>query len=445
MKTIKTKIISTCLLMLATALNLAAQNKLWTLNDCINYALSKNIQVQQANLSGDRNLIYTEQAKAAKLPSLSGSARKNFNWSKSADSETGDYGSIDGSNNTSYSLNSSIALYNGMKLNNEIKQSELNLKSSLLYSETVKESVQLNILDAFLQVLYAKESVINAEKQIEATTEQLALAEERLNLGIISQSDYLQIKSELASEKLTLANAKSQLAITRVSLMQLMELPADNSFEIASVDMNGLLNKNITPQANEVYEQALAIKPQIKKAELDKQSAQLDEKIAKASLLPSLSLDAGLGTSYSSLTSRYNYTEQLKNQISPSLGLSLSIPIFQQKQAKTNISLAKIGVMDAELEEINTKNELRKEIEQAAVDVVSAQSEYEASLEQFQAVQESNEVANEKFHLGLMNSVDYLFEKTNLITSESKLLQSKYNLIFSYKILDFYKGVPLTL
>jgi len=135
----------------------------------------------------------------------------------------------------------------------------------------------------------------------------------------------------------------------------------------------------------------------------------------------------------------------LKNQISPSLGLSLSVPVFQKKQAKTSISLAKIGVMNAELEEINTKNQLRKEIEQAVVDVESAQLEYEASTEQYQAVQESNEVANEKFHLGLMNSVDYLFEKTNLITSESKLLQSKYNLIFSYKILDFYKGVSITL
>ncbi|HBL77787.1 MAG: hypothetical protein A2W90_02235 [Bacteroidetes bacterium GWF2_42_66] len=445
MKTIRTKIISTSLLMLAMLLNVAAQNKPWTLDDCINHALNNNIQVRQAALSGEQNQLYTDQAKAAKLPSLSASVRQNFNWNKSIESETGNFGNLEGSNNSSFSLGSSMTLYNGLKLNNQIKQSELNLQSSLLYSETVKESIELSILDAFLQVLYAQESVANAEKQIEATTEQLALAGERLNLGIISQSDYLQIKSELASEKQTLANAKSQLAIARVGLMQLMELPVDNTFEIASVDMNSLLNKNMMPDANEVFALALTIKPQIKKAELDKQSAQLDEKIAKASLLPSLSLDAGLGTSYSSISGGYNYSEQLKNQISPSLGLSLSVPVFQKKQAKTSISLAKIGVMNAELEEINTKNQLRKEIEQAVVDVESAQLEYEASTEQYQAVQESNEVANEKFHLGLMNSVDYLFEKTNLITSESKLLQSKYNLIFSYKILDFYKGVSITL
>ena len=431
--------------MLATVVQLSAQDKTWSLEGCINYALSKNISVQQANLSTNRDQLYTEQAKAAKLPSLSGSVRQNFNWDKSLDSQTGNYGSLNGSNSTSYSVSSSMTLFNGMKLNNQIKQSELNLQSSQFYSETVKESLELNILNAYLQVLYAKESVSNAEKQIEATAEQLALAEERLNLGIISQSDYLQIKSELATEKLTLANAKSQQSISRVSLMQLMELPVNNNFAVASPDMDQILNQNLQPDAGAIYEQALDIKPQIKKAELDKQSAELDEEIAKASLMPSLSLDAGVGTNYYSASSGWNYSEQLKNQLSPSVGLSLSIPIFQKKQAKTSIALAQIGISDAQLTQINTKNQLRKDIEQATVDVQSAQSEFEASQEQYQATLESNQVANEKFKIGLINSVDYLFEKTNLITAESKLLQSKYNLIFSYKILDFYRGISLTL
>ncbi|MGD9928622.1 MAG: TolC family protein [Mangrovibacterium sp.] len=445
MKTIKTRILLAGLLVLAIFVRAGAQTSGWSLEDCIRYAQKKNIQVQQAELSTDRNQLYTEQAKAAKLPSLSGSVRQNFNWSKGIDSQTGEFGSLDGSNSTSYSVNSSMVLFNGMKVPNQLKQSELELQSGRYYSETVKESLELNILNAFLQVLYAQENVTNAEKQIEATTEQLSLAEERLNLGMVSQSDYLQIKAQLASEKLTLANAKSQLSIARVGLMQLMELPVDERFGVSSPTLGQLLNQNLVPDAGDVYEQALVIKPQIKKAELDKQSAELDEKIAKASLLPSLSLDAGLGTAYSSGLGGFNYADQLKNQISPSLGLSLTVPIFQKKQAKTSVSLAQIGIASAELEEINTKNQLRKEIEQATVDVVAAQSEYEASLEQYQAIDESNQVATEKFHLGLMNSVDYLFEKTNLITAESKLLQSKYNLIFTYKILDFYKGIPLTL
>lgn len=433
------------LIFLLTTLGVQAQDEPWTLEACILYALQENIRVKQADLTGQRNELYSEQARAAKLPSLSGSVSQNFNWNKSLQTASGQYGSLEGANSTSYGLNSSMLLFNGMKLNNQEKQAELNLQSSYYYAETIKESIELSILQAFLQVLYAQENVTNAQKQIEATTEQLALAEERLNLGMISQSDYLQIKSQLAAEKLTLANAYSVQSIAKVSLMQLMELPVDNGFEIASPLLESLLEKQVQPNAFEIYQQALAIKPQIKMTELDQQSARLEERIAKASLLPSLSLNANLGTNYSSLQSGFDYSSQLKNQISPSVGLSLSIPIFQNKQAQTSIGLAKISITDAELEAINTRNELRKEIEQATVDALSAQSEYKASMEQFQAVRESNEVANEKYQIGLMNSVDYLFEKTNLITAESALLQSKYQLIFTAKILDFYKGIPLTL
>ncbi|MBN2522896.1 MAG: TolC family protein, partial [Bacteroidales bacterium] len=422
-----------------------AQTNPWTLNDCINYALSRNIDVQQANLSNQRNILYFKQAKASRFPSLNASANQNFNWNRIQNIDTEEYGNLTGSDNTGYSIGSSVSLFKGMEINNRIRQSELNMQSSRYSIETVKESIELNVLDAFLQVLYAKESVTNAEKQIEATTEQLQLAEERLNLGIISRSDYLQIKSELAGEKLTLANAKSQLAITRISLMQLMELPVNDSFAIMLPDLNEILNQHQQPVASDVYAKALAIKPQIKHAAMNRQSALLDEKIAKAGLLPDLSMNAGLGTTYSGSESEVGYFEQMNNKVSPYIGLTLTIPIYQNKQVKTNIGIAKIGIAEAELEEINTKNELRKEIEQATISVMVAQEQYEASMEEYSVALESMEVANEKYNLGLINSVDFIFEKTNLITSESQFLQSKYNLIFSYKVLDFYIGIPLSL
>lgn len=445
MKTIQTSLLITVFLMFFSGFTGIAQNKTWTLEQCINYALDRNIQVQKAGLSNDRNQLNSDQAQANRLPSVNASVRQNFNWYKGFDSTTGSYGSSSGSNSTNYSLSSSVSLYNGQKLSNKIKQAGIDEQAGQLYAETVKESVELNILNAYLQVLYAYESVSNAEKQIEATTSQLALAKERLDLGVISMSDYLQIKSELATEKSTLADAKSQLSIYKVTLMQLMELPVDEGFEVSSPNLDSLLVQNKQPDAQEIYNLALGIKPQIKNAELNKESAALDVQIAKADGIPSLSMDAGLSSGYSSLTTNSGYTSQLKDKINPSVGLSLSIPIFQKKQVKTNVSLATIAVSEAELDEINTKNELRKEIEQACVDVVSAQSKYTASLEENQATQESYEVATEKYKIGLLNSVDYLFEKINLITSESKLLQSKFNLIFSYKVIDFYKGVSLTL
>ncbi|MFZ5939901.1 MAG: TolC family protein [Bacteroidota bacterium] len=417
----------------------------WSLDDCISYALGKNITVQQAGLASDRNSLYLEQARAARLPSLSAGLSQNFSWGKSYDVQNSTYGSMEGSANGSYSISSGMTLFNGNRLQNGISQSELNLESSQYYSETVKETLELNILSAFLQVVYTGESVANAEKQIEATREQLALAEERQKLGAISRSDYLQIKSELASENLTLAQAKSQYSLARVSLMQLMELPVDDSFRIAIPDLDQILNEEREPDAAGIYEQALAIKPQIMQAELNKQSAGLEDKIARAGLYPSVTLNAGLGTSYASNLETVSYGSQIGNQISPSVGLQISVPIFQKKQVKTDIGLARISYSEAELEEINTRNQLRKDIEQATADVLSAQMEYEASLEKYRALQESNQVSLEKFSLGLMSSVDYLYEKTSLITAESSLLQSKFRLIFSYKILDFYKGIPISL
>ena len=167
--------------------------------------------------------------------------------------------------------------------------------------------------------------------------------------------------------------------------------------------------------------------------------------IARADALPSLSMSGGLGTSYSSLSKDVAFSTQMKEKVSPQVGLSLQIPIFQKKQVRTNIATANIAVTDAELTEVNTRNDLRKSVEQACADVASAKVQYSASQESKQSAQESLDVATEKYQQGLINSVDYLIQKTNLITAESKLLQSKYSLIFSYKVVDFYKGIPLAL
>jgi outer membrane protein len=193
-----------------------------------------------------------------------------------------------------------------------------------------------------------------------------------------------------------------------------------------------------------VYETSLSIKPQIKNATINRDIAAIDEKIARAGYYPVLSASGGISSSFSN-QAEDPYFDQINNGIRPSAGLSLSIPIYQKKQVKTNIAVAKIGYENAILTETDTKNQLRKNIEQACLDVTSAQIEYEASLEKYQATHEASSLSDEKFKQGIINSVDYLVSKTNLLVSESQLLQSKYNLIFSYKLLDFYTGIPLTL
>lgn len=418
----------------------AQQGKIWTLQDCIDYALEQNIQVRKSTLSIRTNEAYAEQAKAQRFPSLSAGVSQNFSWSKGTTGGT----DFSGSNGSSYSVNSSVNLYNGGRISDEIRQSALSVEGGKYSEATTKESVSLSILDAFLQVLYAEEQVKNSEKQIESTTEQLNLAGERLNLQIISQADYAQVKSQLASEKLTLANAQSQLAIAKVSLMQLMELPVTPDFQISHPALGESLDEMRKPDVGMVYDTALAIKPQIRVAALNKQIAGLDEKMAKAGYLPTLSATAGISSGFNG-PAETQYFDQLNNGIRPTLGFSLSIPIYQRRQVKTSVAVAKINVLNAELSETDTRNQLRKNIEQACQDVVSAQIKYEASLENFSATSESAALSDEKFRQGIINSVDYLVSKTNLIIAESSLLQSKYNLIFSYKILDFYTGVPLSL
>jgi len=416
------------------------QDTAWTLQTCIDYALKENIQVQKTELTNNSNLVYEKQSRAQRFPSLNASIGQNFYWNKSDTAGNG----FNGSNRTLYSMNSSMPLYNGFKINNKIKQSEINFKSGQYNLEATKESISLNVLNAYLQVLYAEELVKTNEVQLQSTNEQLKLADQRMSIGLIAKSDYMQVKSQFATENFNLANAKSQLITDRLNLMQIMQYPVSDSFKIFHPDLGSLIVFQKKPDKDSIYNVAMDIKPQIKSAALNKESALLGEKIAKADYWPKLSLDASLGTNYTSLNNS-NYSNQVNQYLQPFFGLSLGIPIYQNRLVKTEVEIAKIGMANAELDELNTKTLLRQNIEQASVDVTTAQIKYDASMEQYNAAHESYVLASEKFSNGLINSVDYTIQKTNLNVAESQLLQAKYNLIFSYKILDFYSGIPLSL
>jgi len=309
----------------------------------------------------------------------------------------------------------------------------------------VAESTELSILDAYVQILYAEEEVKNANRQLESTSQQLVLAQERKDLGVISKVDYLQIKSELASEKLTLANAESNLAMTRVYLMQLMEMPVNDDFKIESPDLESLISRQVATEVFPIYQHALTIMPQIMQSELNLASASLDEKIAKAERWPTLSLGAGISSGWNNQTLSTSYFNQLNNEFNPYIGLSLYIPVFQKYTVRSAVKLARINVLTSQLDAQETKNNLRKQIEQASVDVLTAQSQYSASSGKYEAAIESYKVATEKFATGMLSSADYLIEKNNQITAENDLLQAKFTLLFSYKTLDYYKGIPVSL
>jgi outer membrane protein len=432
-----------CSLSLTFGAHLNAQSKIWTIDECIQYALEKNIQVQKAQVSNDISEIELNYSKAGWHPSLSGAVRQNFDWSNQTTSIAGAT-VFEGKNGTDISLSSGMTIYNGGKIRNTVKKSRTDYEASIFSTEVIKENVSLSVLNGYLQVLYSEEQVKNSLNQITSTAEQLTLAEERMKLGVISNSDYLQVKSQLATEKQTLAAAQSQLAIDRITLMQLMELHDGNDFLIEHPNLDSLVNQKRTPDPVSIYQTALGIKPEVKNAELNKQSSQISVDIAKANFYPDISVNAGISSLYTSSNKESSFGYQLKDNVSPAFGFTASIPIYLNKQVKTNVAIAKKNTNSAELEELNVKNQLRKTIEQACQDVTSSQIEYEASVEAYSAVKESFDVASEKYFQGIMNSVDFLIQKTSFIAAESSLLQSKYKLIFSYKVLDFYTGLPLT-
>lgn len=434
----------TCFLGIFSETCLTAQNKVWSVDDCIQYALEKNIQVQQAQVSNDINGIDLNFAKSAWHPTLSGSAKQNFSWINQTNNITGSTVFAENSG-TNISLSSGMTIFNGNKIRNNVKQSEVNYEASKYNTEVIKETVSLNVLNAYLQVLYAEEQVKNAQDQITSLQEQLNLAGERLKLGAIANSDYLQIKSQLATEKQTLATAQSNLDINKITLMQFMELPETPDFAIEHPNLDSLINQKRIPDPKEVFQLALGIKPEVKNAELTKQSSQIGIDLAKSGFYPNISMNAGLITSYSSSSiSGSDFGYQFRNNLSPAIGLTASIPIYLNKQVRTNVAIAKKNTDNAVLNEYNVKNQLRKAIEQSCQDVISSQIEYDASVEAYNAVKESYDVASEKYNQGIMNSVDFLIQKTTYITTQSTLLQSKYRLVFSYKVLDFYSGLPLS-
>ncbi|MDP4291351.1 MAG: TolC family protein [Bacteroidota bacterium] len=417
------------------------QNSNWTVQKCIDYALQKNIQVQKSLLNTESNKVNFDAVKASRFPIVDASTSQSIGWADKQNVVSGNY-SFNGTANSNYSVNSSMTLYAGSKIKQSIKQSELVYKAGQYDSEAMKETISLNIMDAFLQILYAGEQVKNTQNQIDLTNKELELAKERLDLGVIATSDYLLVKSQLATEQQNLASAQGLLATDRVTLMQFMELPITDTFQIAHPDLTNVINRMKNTLPDSVYRIALGLKPQIKSAELNTQSAALSVDIANADYKPRIGLSAGFNTNYLSSIKSSDYPFQLSHNFSPSIGLSLSVPIYHNNEIRSKVDLAKISTENAKLDEQNTKNVLRKSIETACTNVVTAQNEYDASREQYLSAKESYTVAAEKYAQEILNSTDFLVQKTNYNAAESAFLQSKYNLIFTYKTLDFYLGIP---
>ncbi|WP_159521532.1 TolC family protein [Sunxiuqinia indica] len=424
----------------------AQQN--WDLQQCIDYALENNIQIQQQSINTDYYQNELQQAKNNRLPSLSGSLSNSFNFGRSLqyDNTYANYNS----NQTGASLSANVPLWNGFKLQNSIDKADLDLRASLADLQKAKDDIKLYIAAAYLEILFAEELVQVAEDQLEVTKLQIDRTQKLVDAGSLAKGSLLEIEAQQANEELNLVNQQNSLQLAYLNLYQLLEIASPDQFKIEKpvlpvVKANGSLLNSM-----DVFRNAVKIRPEVKSAEYRLGSLKEQVAIAKGSLYPSLTFGADYYNSYNNKYKDFNGDEislndQLKNNERYGLGVNLSIPIFSKGQVRTQVKNAELQVLNQEYELQSTKNTLRKDIEQAYTNALAALKKYMASNKAVESTQEAFRYTEEKFNVGMVNSVEYNQSKNNLAKAKSDLAQSKYEYIFRTKILDFYNGNPLNL
>ena len=420
---------------LAASLHLSAQEgKQWTLNDCINYALEKNIQLQQNKLSLEESEIDIKSARAALFPSLSFSTGHNIvNRPYQENSATVSGSEIISSDskttyNGSYSLNAQWTLWNGGKRLNNIKQQKTNRDIANLTVEETENMLQEEIAKIFIQILYADES----------------LGKELFKEGSISKADLAQLESQVSNDQYQLVTAESSLRNYKLQLKQLLELDGTEEMDLVLPELNDEHVMELLPSQQDIYQTALNTRPEIQSGKLSIDNAKLAISTAKAGYYPSISLSAST-SSMTNNASQNNWAQQMKYGWNNTIGVSLSIPIFDNRQNKTNVQKAKIQYSTTQLDLVNKQKELYTTIETLWLDALNAQQQYAAAESKVKSSQTSFDMVSEQFNLGMKNTVELLTEKNNLQSARQERIQAKYMAILDRTLLNFYAGQEIKL
>ena len=432
---------------------LSAQEKPqeWTLKNCIDYALTQNIQLKKSKIALESSQVDSKSARAKLFPSLSfGSTQQYINTpfpeGNSLDNYviTGSKGSSKNSYTGNYSLRSSMTLYNGGKLRNNVKSSKLQEQVQQYSVEEEIDNIETSITESFLQILYAQESVKINEETVALSKLQCERGKALLEAGSISQSDYAQLESQYSSDKYQLVLSQTTLESNIQTLKQLLEMDMTETLSISTPNLEAHDVLTPLPGKEEVYQSALNFIPSIQSGKLGIDIAKLEHKNAKAGYYPTLDLSASVGTGHIS-GSDSNFGQQMKNKLNESIGLTLSIPIFSNRENKSAVEKAKLQISEAELEYLNAQKELQKTIEDIYLDATSSQAQYAAAIEQVKASKTSYNLAQEQFNLGMKNTVELLTEKNNFLSAQQEMLQAKYMAILNAQLLRFYQGKEITL
>jgi outer membrane protein len=413
----------------------------WDLQTCLDYAKKNNIQLNTLRLS---ELISKQDillAQAAKYPNLFGNLGQNFTHSKNANPVVGGF-ETQSSFASNSSLTSAWTVYNGGYLNYNIKLQNLNLNQAGLNVDQTINTLTLEITQDFLNILLAKENIIYVEDLVKTSEAQQDQGNKLYSAGSIAKNALIELEAQTATDKYNLVSAQSAYRQNVLSLKQLLQLPWNYSLDIAIPDT--IIATALMPSLDEVQRIALATRPEIKYAQTGVDIAQMNLKLAKAQTLPVATIGASLATGYSNNES-ISYLHQLDNNFYQRIGLAISIPIFNNRIYRTQVEISKIEIEQADLSLLGAKTTLSQMVEQAYINVINAQAQYDAAVVQLKSTQEGYRVASEEFKYGASNLVELLQQKNLYVQALQGYIQAKYTAALNLEVYNFYKGEPVKL
>ena len=416
--------------------------KIWSLEDCISYAIENNITVKNADLNTSISEVDYNAAKSAKLPNLFGSASQNFSSGTTIDPITSDYVS-DQIHSTNLGINSSITLFKGNQLTNQVKQNQLLVEQNSLLAQEAKNNIVISILESYLQTLFSKEGITIAENNLIASEKEVLRAKSRLDAGTIALSDYTEAQSQAATNKYKVIAAKNDYQLNIITLKQLLELSPLEDLEIETVDENAdLINLELNKET--IYTNALSYLPEVEASSTNILINEKELEIAKGGYLPTLSLTGSLGSGYTSISDN-TFSDQLDVNFNQRLGLSLNIPIFNRNQTKSAVQTAYFNIEKAEIQKQTIEKEVIKKVETAYQNALSSQEQLVAAEVSQDAAEQSYNLAQKKYELGDLSTTDLVLSQNIYTNAQQNYLQSKYLSILYHQLLQFYQGNELKL
>ena len=436
------RILAVCAL-IGASLGLQAQS--WTLEQCINHALENNLTVKQGDLTVRQNEIELNTAVNRRLPGVSASASESFSAGRSLLGNN-TYATNTNSTSTNFNIGADVPVFQGFQIRNNIAAARLNLAAATADLEKIKDDIRVAVAQAFVQVLYNQEILDVAEGQIEIDSLQVERLMELLRNGKASAAELAQQKASYAQSVYQRTQAANNLRLSLLDLSQLLELPDADGFSVVRPAAEGL-EPRLLESAEDVYAAAVERKASIQAEQKRLEAAQARVDVAKGAFLPSVSLSGGVGTGYytSSLAASSSFADQMKNNFSQQLGLSLSIPIFARMGNRNNLRAAELSARTQELQLESARKSLYKEIQQAWYAARASQDRYYSSVQVVESARESFELVSAKYENGKANITEFNEAKNTLMKAESDLVQARYEQLYQTRLLSFYKGESLRL